>query len=72
MSPYWVPGAPLPGPRVPFCPKAGWLVLVDWVCGPALAWLVLLDVTDAGVELYVCGGGDVWADVLLCSLTVAG
>ena len=28
VSPYWVPGAPLPGPRVPFCPNAGW---VDWV-----------------------------------------
>ena len=28
VSPYWVLGAPLPGPRVPFCPNAGWL---DWV-----------------------------------------
>lgn len=26
MSPYWVPEAPLPGPRVPFCPNAGWWV----------------------------------------------
>jgi hypothetical protein len=30
VSPYWVPEAPLPGPRVPFCPNAGW---VDWVRG---------------------------------------
>ena len=29
VSPYWVPEAPLPGPRLPFCPNAGW---VDWVC----------------------------------------
>src|SRR5207237_3976486 len=49
VSPYWVPGAPLPGPRLPFWPKAGWLVLVAWVCEPAVAWLVLPDVTDAGV-----------------------
>ena len=26
VSPYWVPEAPLPGPRVPFCPNAGWWV----------------------------------------------
>src|SRR6202022_414358 len=25
VSPYWVPGAPLAGPRLPFWPKAGWL-----------------------------------------------
>jgi hypothetical protein len=72
VSPYWVPGAPRPGPRVPFCPKAGWLLLVAWVCEPAVAWLVLLDVTAAGVELSVCGGGDVWAVAVLCWLTVAG
>jgi hypothetical protein len=26
VSPYWVPGAPLPGPRVPFSPNAGRLL----------------------------------------------
>jgi hypothetical protein len=57
MSPYWVPGAPLPGPRVPFCPNAGW---VDWVCCvlAAEAWLVpdweLVD----GVEVDWLYAGD--------------
>jgi hypothetical protein len=36
-----------------------------------VAWLVLLDVMGAGVELYVCGAGDVWAVAVLVSLTVA-
>jgi hypothetical protein len=41
VPPYWVPEAPLPGPRVPFCPKAGrdccelaaraGSLLADWV-----------------------------------------
>ena len=36
VSPYWVLGAPRPGPRLPFCPKAFWL---DWAlaaCAPLL------------------------------------
>lgn len=70
MSPYWVLGAPLPGPSVPFCPKAGWLLVV-WVWELTVAWPVPLDVTGAGVEVYVCDGVDVW-DAVLGSLTVVG
>ena len=40
VSPYWVPGAPLPGPRVPFSPNAGRLL-------PELELLVVPPPLDA-------------------------
>ena len=44
VSPYWVPGAPLPGPRIPFSPNAGRLL-------PELELLVVPPPVDgAGCE----------------------
>ena len=49
VSPYWVPGAPLPGPRVPFSPNAGRLL-------PELELLVVAPPLDAaGCEEAVVG-----------------
>ncbi len=36
VSPYWVLAAPRPGPRLPFCPNAGWLDCALAACAPPL------------------------------------
>jgi hypothetical protein len=51
MSPYWVPAAPLPGPRLPFWPKAGWLWCDVLLPVAAAAVLVAGRELDAAVEL---------------------